>query len=367
MHYTREDACGAWLANARLPYAAFSRLMHDFSRADAVYDALVSSQEALDDYLDAERLTLLRSSADKASMHAMLLSLQKADVGVLSVQGSRYPDMLRNISDPPPVLFYKGDPDCLQGKCITMVGSRKASPAGIAVTQKIARDFGEACVTVVSGMAVGIDASAHTGCMDGGSPTAAVLGCGLDVDYPAEHSALKRRLLNSGGVMLSEYPLGTRAYPGHFPVRNRLLSGLSRVVVMMECSQRSGSLSTVQHALDQGREVYAYPGDVGTPWAEGAHQLLREGANYFATAEDILSDMGWKIEKQAKRQSAKSSLPPLTEVQRRVLTAVTSGECSFDQLAAGTGLGAPELSGALTMLQLMGLVKSLPGKMYAKV
>ena len=367
MQYTRDDGCMAWLASGRLSYDCFSRLLEEFGRAENVYDTLQEDgAAALRDFVPAARLERLMSTAGKKAMHQLLVTMQKHHIGILQQDDTHYPALLRHISDPPIVLFYQGNPDCLDGRCITMVGSRKASPAGVQATFKIAKELSEAGVTVVSGMAVGIDTAAHQGCLEGGSPTAAVLACGLDMDYPSENAGLKQRLLEKGGVLFSEYPPGTPALGRHFPVRNRILSGVSKAVIMMECSPHSGSMHTVQHALDQGRDIYAYPGRIDTAWAKGAHQLLREGATYFTCADDILTDMNWVGETRAKQEAVKKDLPPLTETQRKILQALAIEEKSYDQLAAETGIPITELSGALTMLHLRGSIRPLPGKMYTK-
>ncbi len=367
MQYTREDGCMAWLASGRLSYDCFSTLLEVFGSAENVYDALQKDgANALRDYVPSARLERLMTSSKKKAMHQLLVTMQTHHIGLLQQSDTHYPALLRHINDPPIVLFYQGNPDCLDGRCITMVGSRKASPAGVQATFKIARDLSAAGVTVVSGMAMGIDTAAHQGCLEGGSPTAAVLACGLDIDYPSENADLKRRLLEKGGVLFSEYPPGTPALGRHFPVRNRILSGVSKAVIMMECSPHSGSMHTVQHALDQGRDIYAYPGRIDTTWAKGAHQLLREGANYFTCADDILADMGWAEENRVKQETAKKVLPSLTDTQRKILQALAVEEKSCDQLAAETGLSATDLLTALTLLQLGGLVRPLPGKMYTK-
>lgn len=367
MRYTREDGCLAWLTHGQLSYDGLRRLLKDFGCAEAAYDEFLKSGGAcMADYAGPDQLALLREAARPDAMHGMMVLMRKEEMGVIALPDAMYPEALRNIDDPPLILFYRGDLSCLAGRCATMVGARRASPEGERAAYQVAKELGAAGVTVISGMASGIDTAAHEGCLAGGGVTAAVLACGLDVDYPVDNSDLKRRLIEAGGALLSEYPPGTPALGWHFPVRNRILSGLSRAVIMMECRVRSGTMRTVQHALDQGREVYAYPGQVGTAWAEGAHQLLREGANYFATAQDILADMGWAEDAPPTREE-KQALPPLSEEQRRVLQELARGERSFDQLAAATGMDAPRLSTALTMLQLLGLIQSLPGKTYARL
>ena len=273
----------------------------------------------------------------------------------------------RRRNDPPALLFYRGNLDCLIGKCIAIVGTRKAAPNTLEATRKIACDLSNAGVTVISGLAMGIDTAAHLGCLDGASPTAALLGCGIDVDYPINNHELKERIVASGGVLLSEYPPGTPGIPWHFPVRNRMIAGLSRTVVMMEAQIRSGSMTTVNHALEQGKDVYAYPGNIGSEWAEGAHQLLREGATYFTSARDILEDMSWEDSPPTHSRQEKVSLPPLSDHQRRIYALLHQRDMSFDEIADATGFDAPTISGELTMLTILGLVKSLPGKIFGKV
>lgn len=367
VRYTREAACLAWLTYGMFRADHLTRLLEEYGSAEAIYDRFNAHGPGfLAGYTNEFGLSQMQEQASQARMHQMLLTMQRLEIGVLSMADTGYPAHLRNIQSPPPVLFYRGNPDCLMGKCISIVGSRKASMQGIEVTRKISCELSQAGVTIVSGLAMGIDAAAHEGCIEGGSPTAAVMGCGLDVDYPAENAALRERIVSTGGVLLSEYPPGVRANKYVFQVRNRIISGLSKALLMMESRIQSGSTLTVHHALDQGREVFAYPGIPGSEWAAGAHQLLREGANYFTSAQDILEDMGWQADLPKATQQQKTALPPLDEDQRKVFALLSQGEMSFDQLAAQSGLAIPSLSVALTMLQMMGLVKSMPGKAYCR-
>lgn len=367
MNYSREAACRAWLTYGMFKADFLNTLLEEYGRAEAIYDQFCSSGgEFLKKYLNEYCIDQLKLHAPRQKMHEMLLVMQKHNIGIMGSDDHIYPDYLRHIQSPPPLLFYRGDPTCLMGKCISVVGSRKASPQGIDVTRKICADLSASGVTIVSGLAMGIDAAAHEGCLQGGSPTTAVLGCGLDVDYPLENISLREKIVASGGVLLSEYPPGTRANKQVFQVRNRIISGLSRALILMESQIKSGSFLTVHHALDQGREVYAYPGIPGTEWAEGAHQLLREGANYFTSAQDILEDLNWADDIPRPPQQAKADLPDMDDDQHKVYILLGQGEKSFDQLAAESGLSAPSLSVALTMLQMTGLIKSLPGKSYCR-
>ncbi len=368
MHYSREDACRAWLTHGMIRADVLSSLLEEYGSAENIYDKFVNEgSEFLKKLVSEYGLSQLREQATKSNMHEMLVTMQKLNIGILAQQDALYPDSLRNTQSPPALLFYRGDPSCLMGKCISVVGSRKASPQGIEVTQRICQELSRAGVTIISGFAVGIDTAAHEGCLQGGSPTAAVLGSGIDVDYPVDNVHLKERIVDTGGVLLSEYPPGVRANRHVFQVRNRIISGLGKALLMMESRIQSGSMLTVHHALDQGREVFAYPGVPGTEWAEGAHQLLREGANYFTSAQDILEDMGWDDAFPTPTVQQKEALPPMTEEQRTVFSLLSQGEKSFDQLANESKLEASALTVALTMLQMMGIVKAMPGKAYCRV
>lgn len=365
MRYTREDACRAWLAYGYFQPDHLLQVLEEYGTAEAIYDRfVVKGSSFLKPYCNTDGIEQLQERASRQNMHSMLVKMQKLNIGVLAQTDADYPDSLRNIQSPPGLLFYRGNINCLRGKCISVVGSRKASVQGIEATKALCAELSRNGVAIVSGLAMGIDAAAHEGCLEGGSPTIAVLGCGIDVDYPVENVALKEDIVNNGGVLLSEYPPGVRANKFVFQVRNRLISGLSRALLMMESRIQSGSMVTVHHALDQGKEVYAYPGIPGAEWAQGAHQLLREGANYFTSAQDVLEDLGWES-KASENQQQKATLPPLNDDQRLIYRCLSQGELSFDQLAERTKLNAPALTVALTMLQMMGLVKALPGKTYS--
>lgn len=367
VNYSREDACRAWLTYGMFRADLLCDLLEEYGTAETVYDQFCTSGGGfLKKYVNDYGIEQLTEHAPREIMHDMLLTMQRLGIGVMGLDDPQYPDRLRHIQAPPAVLFYRGDPACLMGKCLSVVGSRKASPQGIDATRRICAELSAAGVTIISGLAMGIDAAAHEGCLQGGSPTAAVMGCGLDVDYPAENASLREQIVADGGVLLSEYPPGIRANKHVFQVRNRIISGLSRALLLMESQIKSGSFLTVHHALDQGREVYAYPGIPGTEWAEGAHQLLREGANYFTSAQDILDDLGWADDLPVPTRQEKAVLPDMDNDQRKVYSLLSQGEKSFDQLAAETGLATPALSVALTMLQMMGLVKSMPGKTYCR-
>lgn len=414
MRYTREQACLAWLSHGMLGGRRLKKLLTEYGSAEALYDAFQRDHGAsLQNRVSEYSLSLLQESAPREMLHEMLLTMQQWQMGLVTMADELYPAALRNIAEPPYLLFYQGNLCAAERKCITVVGSRSATVAGIAATKALCRDLSEQGVCIVSGLAVGIDAAAHEGCLNGGSPTIGVVASGLNVPYPAENVALKARILAEGGLLLSEYPPDMQTSKYVFAVRNRILAGLGSAVVMMEARIRSGSMLTVHHALNQGKDVFAYPGIPDTPMSEGAHQLLREGAVYFTSAQDILEDMGWRtagaeivpkrqdtgqtrpsskrstVRQTEKAQTPKKKppvppkeppeptaetpeeapvipLPPMNDEQQRIYEALADGERSFDQLASQTGLDASKLMASLTMLQILGVVKALPGKSYCR-
>lgn len=222
------------------------------------------------------------------------LSLSSGPLQSAPLQSARYPALLARIADPPVRLWLRGDPHALRGPCVALVGSRAASPYGLAVAERLAADLARAGVTVVSGLARGVDSAAHRGALAATGATGrtiAILGSGVDVIYPAEHEALADRIVNQGGAILSELPPGSPPRRGHFPRRNRLISGLSLAVVVIEASARSGSLQTARFALEQGREVLAVPGSIVGERFRGSHALLRDGAKLVESASDILEEL----------------------------------------------------------------------------
>lgn len=368
MQYTREDGCRAWLTYAQVPSHVLRDVFDYYGNAEDVFEEFLSERgRNLKSFLPHTQIDILRQRAQPEAMHAMMVSMQQNHIGIISQNDSCYPEALRTIGDPPVFLFYRGNLDCLMGRCIAMIGTRKPAPNTLEATRKIACDLSNAGVTIISGLAAGIDTAAHLGCLDGQSPTVALLANGMDIDYPSQNAGLKEQIIKSGGLLLTEYPPGCPAIGWHFPIRNRLIAGLSRAVVMMEGQIRSGSMTTVHHALEQGKDVYAYPGNIGSEWAAGTHQLLREGATYFTKAQDILDDMHWDDKNAAPTHQQKAQLPPLSDGQRRVYALLNQREMSFDELADALNLDASTLSSELTMLSILGLVKALPGKIFSKV
>ena len=265
-----------------------------------------------------------------------------------------YPALLRELHDPPPRLYLRGAPaDLLDLPAVAIVGARSCSPYGAQVARELARELGAVGVVVVSGLARGVDGEAHRGALAAGGLTVAVLGCGIDRDYPRAHAQLAGRIAERGAVV-SEYPPGVEPSPWRFPARNRIVAGLARATVVVEARERSGALITADFALELGREVFAVPGEITSALSAGTNDLIRQGATPLLAADDVLEALG--LERPPPRvpdtlsAGARMLLEPLSETAR-----------TLDELGRLTGLESGALAAALTELELAGLVASADG------
>lgn len=284
--------------------------------------------------------------------------LEELGAGAVSAGGHGYPAILSGIPDPPAILFHRGS---LEEFCrlpsVAVIGSRRASRYGMDSAAYMTRGLARAGVGIVSGLARGIDAAAHRACLDAGGMTAAVLGCGLDVAYPPEHAGLADEIA-AHGALLTEYPPGTRPEAYNFPSRNRLISGLSLAVLVVEAGDRSGTMITVDAALEQGRDVFAVPGEISRPCARGTNRLLREGAMVATCPEDILEALGICRNPGDDQSAGPAPRHPVTALLAR-------GALHFDELCRLSGIAAVDLQGVLLELELSGAVVRRPGGFYS--
>jgi DNA processing protein len=291
-------------------------------------------------------------------------------IRVLTLFDRSYPARLRTIPDPPPLLYMSGTLTAQDDVAVAIVGGRRATPSGRVVTEEIAKDLAGRGVTIVSGLARGVDAAAHRGALAGKGRTIAVLGCGIDRTYPPEHQAL-RRSIEAHGAVLSELPMGSSPLSHHFPRRNRIISGLSMGVLVSEAAKDSGSLITAKLALEQGREVFAVPGSVKEDACRGSNGLIKEGATLIERAQDILDDILPQIDarlRAALRIEAVSAPPgaPLSNEDGVVYEALSYEARSVDMVIEATGLSAAKVAAGLLSLELSGRVRQLPGQHYIR-
>jgi DNA processing protein len=284
--------------------------------------------------------------------------LARSGAILVTINDLRYPALLKELADAPPFLFLKGELRPA-GVTVALVGSRQATPYGISTAGRLAGELARQGAAVVSGLARGIDAAAHRGALDVGGQTIGVLGCGIDVVYPLENRRLYAEMAEKGAV-ISEFPPGTRPAAEHFPRRNRIISGLSQAVVVVEAAEKSGSLITAHYALEQGRDVFAVPGNVTQAGSRGANWLIKQGAKLVESAADILEDGP----RRSTASSSVSVLPPppsLAPAEAQLAEA----PCQIDELVSRCRLTPGELSVMLLRLELRGLVQQLPGKYFA--
>jgi DNA processing protein len=294
---------------------------------------------------------------------------------VLTLAGSLYPATLLDMPDPPLILYAKGRIELLSRPALAVVGSRNATAQGLLNAEKFSEALSAAGLTIISGMALGIDTSAHQGALrnaesDAGS-TVAVIGTGADIVYPARNRALAHRIAEHGCIV-SEYPLGMPALPANFPRRNRIISGLSRGVLVVEAAAQSGSLITARMAVEQGRDVFAVPGSIHSPLSKGCHQLIRQGAKLVESAQDVLEEMRFDFMRPAHVHAGdhggtapgRASKSPEGAM---LLRAMGFDPVDGDALSQRTGMDAAALSGHLLALELDGLIEMLPGGRYRRI
>lgn len=280
---------------------------------------------------------------------------------IITLADTAYPAALLEIPDPPCVLYVRGNPALLQRRGLAVVGSRNATPQGVQTAENFARAIAATDIGIISGLALGIDAAAHRGALAAGGETIAVIGTGADRLYPARNRELALAIAERGAIV-SEFPLGTPAIASNFPRRNRIISGLSRGVLVVEAAPESGSLITARLAAEQGRDVFAIPGSIHSVVARGCHKLIKQGAKLVETAQDILEELGSYDEPVV----AATAPPPASE-ENPLLSALGHGPCGLDDLAERTGLAADHLLGELLTLELGGHIATLPGNRYQRL
>jgi len=352
----------AWLKLglvAELTPASFRKLLGEFGDPEAVCAA---SRSGLGRIVPNEVADAILRGPDTTRVDVALHWLEEPGNRIISFADAAYPRLLLEITDPPPLLYVKGDSGLLNRAALAVVGSRNATPQGSANAEAFARELSDGGFTVISGLALGIDAAAHRGGLAGASSSLAVVGTGLDIVYPARNRDLAHQLA-AQGVLVSEFPLGTPALAGNFPRRNRVISGLARGCLIVEAALRSGSLITARYALEQGREVFAIPGSIHSPLSKGCHQLIKQGAKLVESSNDILEELGVAVRVQAATLGKADTSPEHVEL----LAALGFDPLDLDTLCTRSGLTPETASAMLLTLELDGTVSRLPGGKFQRV
>lgn len=368
-----------WLALASLPDVGdhrFAQLNSVFGSPDRVLEE-VDSPEFAALRLPQAAAEAIRDLARNWSHHLgqapgvaeVIEASERKGLDLICLGTAEYPPSLALIPDPPPVLFRRG-PAPLDQRAVAIVGSRGATGYGRMMAERLAFDLVGRGLTVISGLARGIDGAAHRGALAAGGRTIGVLGCGVDVAYPPEHRALMERMAAEGGL-LSELPPGAGPAPHHFPKRNRIISGLSIGVLVVEAGDKSGALITANLATEQGRETLAVPGNISSPMSRGPHRLIREGAALVESVEDVLEALGLQPDGPGLRPAAFAgtgfpAAQSVDGVDARVWEALSGQPASADDLVAATGLTAADVQVALMLLEMRDLATALPGARYIR-
>jgi len=288
--------------------------------------------------------------------------IKNVGIDIITIDSKDYPEILRHIPYPPPLLFTKGELIKNFSMAVAIVGTRRATSSGKAIAEELAEGLSRCGLAIVSGLARGIDSAAHRGALRGAGGTIAVLGSGLDVVYPPENKRLQEEILKHGSLV-TEYPLGVFPAPQNFPARNRIISGLCRGVIVVEAPEKSGALITADFALEQGREVFAVPGNIKSPVSKGVHKLLKAGACLVESVEDILFALG--IE-EVKFDDA-SQPAQLSSEERAILKTLEAGPRHIDEIIRESALSASKITSLLTILEAEGFIRSEPGKRYLRL
>jgi len=348
------------------------KLIHAFGAPEAVLGA------TMDDLISAgcspelaESVRRGPESSIRRQIDRQVKLVERLKIHTLTLFDRSYPARLKAISDPPPLLYVSGSLSPKDEVAVAIVGGRRATPAGRLITEEISKDLAGCGVTIVSGLARGIDAAAHRGALTGKGRTIAVLGCGIDRTYPSEHHGLRRNI-ESHGAVISELPIGAAPQSHHFPRRNRIISGLSLGVLVGEAAPDSGSLITAKLALEQGREVFAVPGSLKEQACRGSNRLIKEGAKLIEGAQDILDEILPQVD---ARQRATLHLDvvsmeaqaPLRKEDALVYEALSYEARSVDAVIERTGLTAAQVAATLLSLELSGRIRQLPGQQFIRL
>lgn len=346
--------------------ARLQALLTKFGSASEIFSASFGQLTAVEGIGEKTASSILSPHLTEKAEKELEIA-EKEGVEIISFDSPRFPAFLSPIPDKPILLYVKGQIDSLSGVCIGVVGTRRPSHYGNTQAEKIARELATVGLTVVSGLALGIDTAAHSGAVSAGGKTIAVLPTGIDSVYPPENKKLAREIISSG-ALVSEFPFHTSVRRELFPRRNRIIAGLSRGLVVVEAPFGSGALISAQFAADYGREVFALPGRVDSFLCRGCHKLIKDGAKLIENADDILSEIAPQLLTERKAQGEEEPLfaPDLSRTEKNVLSVIHLDPKNIDDIAEDCKLSASEVSSALLTLQLKKLVIQLPGNAFAR-
>jgi DNA processing protein len=365
----------SWLLLKNVPGVGnhlFKRLIDQWTTPEIVFSQSIDNLMSVQGI--SKRLAaaiLKKQSADKAKEE--IDRAHNFGISLLCLNDDHYPSLLKQIPDPPPILYVYGTLEPSES-CVAIVGSRNATSYGLSVTRSLAKDLAMHHMTIVSGMARGIDTAAHEGALAGEGRTIAVMGCGLEIVYPGENKKLFHSIAKDNGAVISEFPMQSKPEAYHFPRRNRIISGISMGTIVVEAGEKSGSLITARLALEQDRQVFAVPGHVHSKFSNGTHRLIKQGAKLVENVRDVLEDLGPFLNYHllshetsvSKQIQPAHMLPELNPFEQIIWDHLTLEPMHIDELLMFLDKTTAELSAQLLQMELKGLVKQYPGKRFSK-
>ena len=361
---TPDPGLASWLQLTLTPGLGASTI-RKLLRRFGLPQSVLAQRHELAAFAAPEALEALHSKAVQADVAHALRWADKPGHFIITLADEFYPRALLEIADPPSLLYARGRIDLLQRSALAIVGSRNATAQGETNAASFARALSDAGLTIVSGLAVGIDAAAHRGGLEGTGSTIAVLGTGIDVLYPKRNGELAERIA-ARGLLLSEFPLRTGPAAGNFPRRNRLISGLAQGCLVVEAALASGSLITARTAAEQGREVFAVPGSIHSPLSKGCHALIKSGAKLVESAEDVLTELsGFRASGHASTTAMEA--PPVATAVSGLLAHMGHDPVDVDSLCGRAGMSADQVTAELLRLELEGRIAALPGGLYQRL
>jgi DNA processing protein len=358
---TNDSELKYWVSFSKMPgigRVKISQLLEYFSNLGNAWKA--SAGDLKKSGIDSKTVENIVNVRTRINPDEEINSLKKYKITALTCESTSYPKRLREIYDYPPVLYIRGDLLRDDECCLAVVGTRRATVYGRQVTEEIVNDLARNGITIVSGLARGIDSTAHRAALDAGSRTIAVFASGLDIVYPAENAKLAREIMEHG-ALISEYPLGTKPKADNFPRRNRIMSGLSLGVLVIEAGESSGALITADQALEQNREVFAVPGSILSPSSRGTNHLIQQGAKLVTNYVDILEELNLSIMAQ---QLEMKEFMPADESESLLLKQLSREPTHINDICRNSGLAASLVSSMLAMMELKGMVKQVGGMNY---
>lgn len=369
-----EERYRYWLALLLVPdlgARTAHKLIQHFGSPEAVFSGSLTEIEGCGTTARAAQAIHEGKALEAANRE--LSALEKLDCQLLTYEDAAYPALLKEVYDPPILFYVRGDAAVLNSHCLAIVGTRHPTTYGNVMAERFAQELAGLGLTIVSGMARGIDSAAHRGALAAKGKTVAVLGCGIDVVYPKENKKLMEQIVANGAV-ITEFPLATFPAPQNFPVRNRVISGMSLGVMVVEAAQYSGSLITARLAMEQNREVFAVPGNVTAKTSFGPHLLIKQGAKLAASLEDVIEELPAEVRKQllpkttGKAEAASLLEDSFSESERAVFALLKVDEARhIDEIVEAAEMNSSEVLAALFQLEMRGIVRQLPGKLFLRI